>query len=226
MLQLDIGKKEGGNFIKAIEVQFKAKSGEYSYYDGSTDVVDSVFDGIVVGSGFQFQGTSGNPTKKKSVNYLSDDFNMDILKNWLISIREFSREGANKSNRPLGKKTYQEWKDAGYKLVRTVFVVRPNELDTVYKLVFSAVASIPVGKQITPDMPNFVTLFGVDEHMFETENGEFYVPTLTKTTPISTDIEEKVGEWLRVVKRVLSKKEENKIETPSTEVASAEDHPF
>lgn len=200
-LALDVKKAEG-KYIKAIEVEFKPKSGEYRFYDADTqqEVLDDKFEGIVVGTGFQLRGNVGNPTKKKATNYLSDDFDMETLKNGTIGVREFVRDGANTTNRSLGKKTYAEWKDHGFNIHRTMWVIKPENLDKIYKVCFSKVASVPVGKALSPDLPNFVTKFSVDENMFETENGEFYVPKVERVVAITKEQEPKVGEWLARVK--------------------------
>ena len=50
-LELDIQKSEG-KYVKAIEVEFRPKSGEYRYWDSEAEqeVVDDKFEGIVVGT--------------------------------------------------------------------------------------------------------------------------------------------------------------------------------
>ena len=133
---------------------------------------------------------------------------METLKNGTISVREFVREGTNNSNKPMGTKTYQEWKDFGLKINRIVFVIKPEDPDTVYKLCFSAIASVPVGKAMTTDIPNFVTVFAVDEQQQSTDNGDFYVPKVKKEKPIETSSEAKVSEWLKRVKESFTYKRE------------------
>lgn len=218
-LALDITKTEG-KYIKTTEVEFKPKTGEYRYYDkdAGEEIVTDSFEGVVVGTGFQFRGNIGNPTKKKSINYLSDDFDMDTLKNGLIGVREFVRENGNLSNRPMGRKTYQEWKETGLKVHRTVYVIKEENPDVIYKLCFSAVASIDVGKAMTPDIPNFVTEFAVSDNMFETDNGEFYVPKVTRKDAIKPESEAKVGDWLVRVKESMKPGQSDK---PAQAAASA-----
>lgn len=204
-LALDI-KKQESKYLKSVEVEFKPKTGEYRYWDAdaSEEVVSDVFDGIVVGTGFQFRGNIGNPTKKKSVNYVSEDFSMETLKNGEISVREFVRDNGNLSNKSMGKKTYKAWKDDGLKIHRTVFVIKPENPEVVYKICFSAVASIDVGKAMTADIPNFITSFGVASEQFSTDNGDFYVPSITRVKGIDEKLEPTVGEWLGRVKEALN----------------------
>ncbi len=224
---MDLGTKSENKYLKALEVTFKPKSGEYEFFDGTQSIASDNFEGIVVGTGWQLRGNIGTPSKKKSTNYLSEDFDMETLTKGQISVREFNRDGASNTNRPMGKKTYQEWKDDGLQLNRTVFVVKADDMETIYKLCFSKVASIPVGKQIEADMPNFVCKFGVSETPFETDNGEFMVPEITKLNLLPATLEAQVGEWLKKVKTALSKKPPMAIsEDKQTETVTRDDIPF
>lgn len=201
----------GGSYLKTLDIDFRAAEGKFSYYDGESIEEDKV-EGIVVGEGFEFRGTVGRPTKNKGINYISETFGYDQMKGGLIRIHQFIREGKTNSNAPMGKKTYQEWRDQGMKLHRVVFLLQG---DTLAKVIFSPVATKPIGDVISKnrDLPNFyaeITILKKEDGtpmMYENDNGEFFVPTINKLKPIEQADEDRVLIRIKEVDAVVNKKE-------------------
>lgn len=81
----------------------------------------------------------------------------------------------------MGKKTYQEWREQGMKLHRVLFLLQG---DTLTKVIFSPVATKPIGDVIAKnrDLPNFyaetLTLKKEDgtPMMYENDNGRILRP--------------------------------------------------
>lgn len=200
------------SYLKTLDIDFKATEWIFSYYDRESIEEDKI-EGIVVGEGFEFRGTIGRPTKNKSINYISDTFGYDQMKNGTIRIHQFIREGSNNSNSSLGRKSYAEWKAQGMKLHRVLFVLQGEVLT---KIIFSPVATKPVGDIVSKnrDLPNFYATITTKKdasgkpEMYSNENGEFYVPDIIKWKPIDSADEAKVVEKIKEVDAVVNKKEE------------------
>ena len=134
------------------------------------------------------------------------------MKDGVIRIHQFIREDGQNSNAPLGKKTYQEWKEAGMKLHRVVFLLQG---ETLAKVIFSPVATKPVGDLISKnrDLPNFYATMSIQKDaageavMYSNDNGEFFVPTITKDKPIEQSDEARVLSKIKEVDAVVNKKE-------------------
>ncbi len=214
------------NYIEATSVTFKAKGGKYNYFDGETHDVEAI-KGIIVGQWFQFL-TTKIATKSKSIEYRSTEFGWDIMKNGEIPMKEFVRDKNGKAINAYGKKTYQAWKDEGMKVAKTVYVLSEDK-STMYKLIFSGRAFVEINKLIAPDAPNFIMEFWVSTDTEETDNGEFYSPTLVKKGSINPEDEELIVSKIKGIDAILNKKE---VPTLSTATASDaeemfdEDRPF
>lgn len=211
----------GSSYLKTLDIDFKAAEGVFAYYDGES-IEESKVEGIIVGEGFEFRGTIGRPTKNKAVNYISETFGYDQMKNGQIRIHQFIREGSNNSNSSLGKKTYQEWKEQGMKLHRVVFLLQG---ETLAKVIFSPVATKPVGDIISKnrDLPNFYSTITVKKdakgnpEMYSNDNGEFFVPDIIKDKGIDATDEARVMARIKEVDAVVNKKEEMTLPaTPTT----------
>lgn len=146
------------------------------------------------------------------------------MKDGLIRIHQFIREDGQSSNAPLGKKTYQEWKEQGMKLHRVVFLIQGGVLA---KVIFSPVATKPVGDIISKnrDLPNYYATISIlkdaagEPVMYSNDNGEFFVPTITKDKPIDTSDEPTVLARIKEVDAVVNKKEAMAL--PQEEIAPA-----
>lgn len=159
------------------------------------------------------------------------------MKSGVIRIHQFIREGKNNSNAPMGKKTYQEWRDQGMKLHRVVFLLQG---ETLAKVIFSPVATKPIGDVIAKnrDLPNFyaeITTAKKEDGtpaLYENDNGEFFVPTINKLKPIDQSDETRVLARIKEVDAIVNKKEQATLpETPQNsnprvEDMAVEDIPF
>ena len=106
----------------------------------------------------------------------------------------------------MGDKTYAAWKEEGLRPCRVVFVVKPEDTQTIYKLCFPPVASVSIAKELRADAPNFVSSFYIKDEMFETDNGEFLVPGIRQGDAIPTAIEADVSALVKKVYDTLAKK--------------------
>ena len=206
-------------YIKSINVTFKASTGKYNYYRDGEDFTLDTFEWVVVGSGFEFQGTVGRPSKKKSISLQSDTFGWDHFKNGTIRITQFLRDWEERSHSKYGEKTYTEWKEEGLRLHRVVFVLKDQE---IYKIVFSPIPAYTIGKtlQANQDIPNYNAIFTISKDkdgnavMFENDNGEFFQPALIKASPIQQSEEAFILENIKFIDNIINQKEELKINEP------------
>lgn len=149
---------------------------------------------------------------------------------------QFSRDGATKSSKSLGSKPYKEWKAEKKTLHRIVYLMQEDKTDRLIKLIFSPVASVPVGKALLKDQPNYITEFSVAPEMFETDSGEYYVPAVERTAELPKKLESSVkGHMDECSRIILTSLSSNKTEsapavagtvTKKSEEVSDEEIPF
>lgn len=145
------------------------------------------------------------------------------MKDGVIRIHQFIRENGNSSNATMGKKTYAEWREAGMKLHRVVFLMQG---ETLAKVIFSPVATKPIGDVINKnrDLPNYVSEITLakdakgDSMVYTNDNGEFFIPTINKLRPIESSQENAIMERIKEVDRVVNKKEAIAITSPQEPV--------
>lgn len=207
MINLDyLEKSNESNYIKAIDVEYKAKDGRFTYFNWTERVNLANIQGIIVWSWFQFRGTLWSVSKKKGTTYLSEDFLINKDNKRLIHVHKFIRDGENRSNESMGDKTYAEWKEEGLRPCRVVFMVKPENLDEIYKVCLPPVASVSVSKDLKADAPNYISDIYVKDEVFETDNGDFLVPWIKVVSEIEPELEEAVVALVKKIGNQLSKK--------------------
>ena len=112
--------------------------------------------GVVVGWGFQFDTTVGRPNKKKSVSHVSNEFGFEAMATTPIKMRELKRENGEFSSNPIGTKTYKEWKDAGHRLTKIVYIMDANTPYTIFKVQFAGLSFGAINKLLVDDLPNYL----------------------------------------------------------------------
>ncbi len=178
-------------YIEGIRVTYKAASGVFNYYDGERRDVESIT-GVIVGWGFQFDTTKGKPSAKKSASSVSNEFGFDLMTNNApIKMRELVRENGEFSSTPTilppwFKGTYQDWKDAGHRLTKIVYImdVNPQTDGThkIFKVQFSGLSFGVINKLLKDDMPQYLVRLEASTETVATENGDFYMPNIIKVS--------------------------------------------
>lgn len=211
------------SYIEATEITFKAKAWCYNYYDkdaGKAFDVDNI-EWIIIWQWFQFNQTK-TATKSKWVTVVSNEFWFDLMKSWDIYMKELVRDKSWFNVNSLWKKTYQQWKDEWLKLVKLVYVLDKNDMDKIYRIVFAWMSFAEINKLIKKDAPNFISKFWVSETAEETDNWDFYTPTLEYGDRIPDSASDKILEKIKFVDAILNKKE---LEEPQPEL-TVNDLPF
>ncbi len=196
------------NYIEGNQVTFKSKAWLYSSYDAEAKekVESKTIKWIIVGSWMQFI-TTKVATKAKGLQFVSQEFWWDIQKNWVISMRKNTRDKSWSVWEAAGKKTFADWKEEGMKTCKVVYLMDADDNSKLSKVIFSGKAFVDMNKLITPDIPNYIVELGVSTDAEETDNGEFFSPTLVKVKAIDAAIEAEVLTQIKFVDSILNKKE-------------------
>lgn len=141
--------------------------------------------GVIVGWGFQFDTTKGKPNKKKSASDVSSEFGFDALtNNTPIKMRALTRENGEHTSVSAGSKTYKEWKDAGHRLTKIVYIMDVNANSSgdheIFKVQFAGLSFGAINKQLKDDLPNYLVTLKASTETMATENGDFYMPAIVK----------------------------------------------
>jgi len=206
------------SFIQWVEVNFKAVDWLYNFYNKeSSEKVDTKeIEWIIIWVGFKFDTMVWKPSSKKSTKLVSDEFGYSFFQNWLIKIKKLVREWDKFEATTHGSKTYQDWKDEGQRLTKVVYVMDSKDTTKIFKLQFAWMAFGEITKLISKDAPNFVVTFWISEKPTETENGDFYLPTIIKGKAVPASMSDKIVEQIKYVDSILTKINLPSIDTGTT----------
>ena len=160
--------------------------------------------GVVVGWGFQFDTTVGRPNKKKSVSHVSNEFGFEAMATTPIKMRELKRENGEFSSNPIGTKTYKEWKDAGHRLTKIVYIMDANAPFTIFKVQFAGLSFGAINKLLVDDLPNYLVTLKASSETTTTENGDFLMPTIVKVSDAPTECYDEVVKMVTFVYNILN----------------------
>lgn len=221
------------SFIQGIEVNFKAVEWLFNYFDkDKSERVDTKWiDWIVIWVGFKFDTMVWKPTSKKSTKLVSDEFGYAFFNWWTIKMKKLQREWDKFEATNAWAKTYAEWKEDWQRLTKIVYLMDSKDINKIYKLQFAWMAFGEITKLIAKDAPNYISTFWISDKPTETDNGDFYLPTVTKGKQIPESLSDKIVEQIKFIDSILTKKDLPSIDTwVSTEEAkatfAAEEIPF
>lgn len=225
------GAGASSNIIPTIQVNFKAKSGVYNYFDDAQGgTVDTTkIEGVVVGEGLQFNSVltaQKTKTSSKVVTEYSFPFSSQYAKTNPIKITKTTRSTKDgqtqKSSESIGSKSYREWKDVDKKkVVKVIYVMDALDPSKIYRISFTGLAFkyIVDSRCISQDMPHFITSFTVSDEATETDNGDFYTPVIAKTSPLPKELVEKTKENLKKIDDYLNNRRATELPTLNSDVS-------
>lgn len=198
------GRQSKPKYIEGIRVTYKATSGIFNYYDWRAYDVDEI-NGVIIGWGFQFDTTKGKPNKKKSVSLVSSEFGFEIMTNDTpIKMRELLRENGEHSSSLIWAKSYKDWKADGQRLTKIIYVLDANDISKIYKIQFSGLSFGEVNKMLTDDMPQYICNFKASTETKSTENGDFYMPIITKMGETPESLWDTIADKVNFVYGILN----------------------
>lgn len=124
-------------------------------------------------------------------------------------MRELVRENGEFSSNAAGSKSYKEWKDAGHRLTKIVYILDANDINKLYKIQFSGLSFGEMNKILKDDAPNYLVTLKASSETKSTENGDFYMPTIVTEGDAPSALYDKIIERVTFVYNILNSTNES-----------------